>query len=401
MDKYSTVNPQQMLLLLCARTEESFENNLIREKQIQEASSRCLDWNHLLELAQSNSVTPLVYLTLSQICPKTIPQQALMRLKETFIGTAWLNLELTAELIRVLSFCTSHDIIAIPYKGPILASSVYGDLSYREFTDLDILVRYEDRDTLKELLLDNGYKSTINFNQNLEKLYFQSKCEQIFFHKEKGTCVEVHWTPVPGYFANLGDLSSFFARVETLTVGPSTLSTFRAEDLLVVLSVHGARHLWHQLKWICDIDRLIRANPDIDWGEVITMVKRCNISRMLYTGLYLTSWLLYTPIPEKVWSNSHKDPEAKRLATVFESQLFHASKWYGESLWTNRVRTELLERKCDKFRYLAGMAFRLSEDDVTWIRIPRICYPMYKALRPFNLIRRCSQTAFKRFMSST
>jgi hypothetical protein len=65
-------------------------------------------------------------------------------LRARFEEIARKNLRFTAELIRILNCLESHGIAAIPFKGPTLAESVYGNLALREFSDLDILVRQSD-----------------------------------------------------------------------------------------------------------------------------------------------------------------------------------------------------------------------------------------------------------------
>ena len=397
MHNSSSGNPQAKLLLLCTRAKESFENDSIRRIQIKEASSRCENWENLIELAQSNSIVPNVYLALNQICPEVIPKQVLVSLREAFISTAWINLELTAELLRLLDICQSHGITAVPYKGPVIAANGYGDLSFREFGDLDILIRRKDLNPMKDILLANGYRAVINFNQKLESLYFRSKCECAFQNKERGSIVEIHWTPVPTYFADIGHIQQYLDRIEKDIIGSTKISTFCPEDLLIVLSVHGARHLWHSLKWICDLDRVIRINPELDWEAIVDIAKKCSISRMVYSGLLLASSLLYSPIPEHILVKCNNDPKTKTLATLFDSQLFLTSRKYGEGFWTNRIRTKLLERRRDKIRYTLGMIFRLSEDDVTWIKLPQWCYPSYYLLRPVNLTRRYGQRLYHKF----
>ncbi len=50
------------------------------------------------------------------------------------------NLDLTAELIRVLDSLDAAGIRGLPFKGPVLAQTAYGGVGLRRFLDLDVLV---------------------------------------------------------------------------------------------------------------------------------------------------------------------------------------------------------------------------------------------------------------------
>src|SRR5262249_28128936 len=101
---------------------------------------------------------PLLAFTLcgsfSQACPEGIAD----RLRAFLRVNASRNLLLAHELLRVIDLLGANGIRAIPYKGPLLASQVYGDLGLRLFSDLDILVHEWDYHIrIPEVLFANGW----------------------------------------------------------------------------------------------------------------------------------------------------------------------------------------------------------------------------------------------------
>jgi len=66
------------------------------------------------------------------------------------------NVFLTNKLFEILNLFKENDILALPFKGPVLAESVYGDISLRKFVDLDILVHKRIGYGVKSFLLTNG-----------------------------------------------------------------------------------------------------------------------------------------------------------------------------------------------------------------------------------------------------
>src|SRR5208282_2899895 len=84
--------------------------------------------------------------------------------------TKW-GLRLTAELFRLLDLLERHAIPALPFKGPVLASALYGDLAMRESCDLDVLVRSSDLAGAKRAMLASGYTTDLPSDTAQEAAY--------------------------------------------------------------------------------------------------------------------------------------------------------------------------------------------------------------------------------------
>lgn len=72
---------------------------------------------------------------------------------------------------------------------------------------------------------------------------------------------------------------------------------FPPEDQLLFLCVHAAKHLWSDLKWICDVAELIRAFPDLDWHLALRQAALVRNERTLLLGLALAQRLLGAELP--------------------------------------------------------------------------------------------------------
>jgi len=70
-----------------------------------------------------------------------------------------------------------NGIEMLNWKGPTLAIQAYGDLSLRQFIDIDTLVKHEDLEKAKAILLENGFAHKIVLDEpkhefiNIEKKY--------------------------------------------------------------------------------------------------------------------------------------------------------------------------------------------------------------------------------------
>ena len=102
------------------------------------------------------------------------------------------TLRLTGDLLQVLARFESQGITGIPLKGPVLARLAYGDVSLRQFADLDILVSRADMEKVRELLVAGGYRSSKILTRKQERLHLKHSVEFIFENSRR-TIMDVHW----------------------------------------------------------------------------------------------------------------------------------------------------------------------------------------------------------------
>ena len=141
-----------------------------------------LDWQYLLQMASRHKLKPLLYRNLNSICPEKVPEDILEELKDYFNINVRKNLLMTGELIKILKFLKENNINAIPYKGPVLANLAYGNISLREFGDIDILINKSDVLKTKNIMLNNGYELYFPININ-DSFYMKLEPEYQFINR--------------------------------------------------------------------------------------------------------------------------------------------------------------------------------------------------------------------------
>ena len=65
-------------------------------------------------------------------------------------------LHLTREMEMICKSFNENQIRSIVLKGPVLAANLYGDLSLRTSSDLDILIPITELDKADQLLINIG-----------------------------------------------------------------------------------------------------------------------------------------------------------------------------------------------------------------------------------------------------
>ena len=83
------------------------------------------------------------------------------QLRDDFNDNSRRNLFLTRELLNLLTLFETHQIPAIPFKGPVLAASVYGNLALRQFSDLDLIIHKQHVAKARELLVSAGIPAAV------------------------------------------------------------------------------------------------------------------------------------------------------------------------------------------------------------------------------------------------
>ncbi len=318
--KKSNVCPELELILCCART----QIDKVKAERIRELVQQKLDWKKVINHAYSNALIPLLYTNLNNIASNVIPEEQLNTLRTLFYGNAQRNLFLTAEMMKILSLLQDNGIQAVPYKGPVLANLLYGNLSIRQFSDLDILVLSENVLDFKKLLMAQGYIPEIEMTAVEEIAYLQDKSKHTYnlFNKEKRVMVEIHWRIAPQYTSSI-EAKHLWRSIKESQFSGTTISTFPVEVWLPILCIHASRHRWEKLSWLSDIAELIRRNPDLNWEEVIDLAWEFDARRMLFLGLLLTRNLIGLDLPKEVVKKINLDTSVLALASEITEELLN------------------------------------------------------------------------------
>ncbi len=209
-----------------------------------------LNWRRIHELATAHRVLPQFNQSLThgygEECPSDIRDAVHAQTKSLLHR----SLFLTAELIRIVRKLKDVGVNSLTFKGPSLAKLAYGDISSRTFTDIDILV--DDGDFLKasNCLAELGYKSEEKLDLDQQLFQMRSKGE-ILYSNGSGNYVDLHTSLCRGTYAYRVSWNQLWSNRQIVDLQGTEVATFGANDLFLYLAVHGAKHRWSQLNWIC------------------------------------------------------------------------------------------------------------------------------------------------------
>lgn len=374
------------LLLLCARTQVVEK---ARQRIIALTSSPAgIDWDYFYRLARRHSVLPLIYSQLSSVNSENIPTAELERLKKNYQSNAARNLLLNAELCRILQQFETAGVETVPYKGPALAVYAYGNLALRRFVDLDILVRKADVMRAMEILEHAGFFCSTPWTSAQRALLLRTQ-HNLSMSREAGLLVvELHWEVASRLFAASLQAEEFWGRLASMRLNNLEVKCLSSEDLLLSLCVHGSKHLWERLAWICDVAELVRTRKEMDWDAVLARAVSAGSQRMLLLGLYLANSLLDASLPKQIEERLETDRAVVKLAGEVSQRLFISADPLAITIpasfrfnWA--VRTDLRSR----LRY-CRLLLQPTDADIETRPLPRPLTFIYYLMRPFALFRR-------------
>src|SRR5215213_436580 len=345
-----------------------------------------VDWEYLFQLARRHSIVPLVYVQLQEHASDLVPQQFLSKLKKHYFENSARNTLLTAELCRLINLFRDEGIEAIPYKGPVLALFAYGNIALRHFVDLDVIVKKSDTLKARDIILTCGYTPSKSLSVTQQELLLRTQHNMQFSRDNHQLIVELHWEVAPHLFASTVNGERLWQDLLTVDLNGTVVKTFSAEDLLFSLCVHGSRHLWERLGWICDVAELI-TRQRLNWNALLERAASADTERMFLLGVHLAERLLDAPLPAEVRQRCDADPRLSSLADNIVEHLFdgptHVPATSREIFKYNiGVRKTLSARA----RYLLYM-FRPTDSDLGSHSLPPSLNFAYYLTRPFRLFR--------------
>ncbi len=370
------------ILLCCARTYMDVNDAECLRILLQAD----IDWEYLIETATQHRLMPLLYWNLNTICPDLVPKTTLAQLKDSFGANVVHNLVLVGELLEILDFLEIHGIPALPFKGIALAASVYGNIALRQFGDLDILVDESNGHKAKKLLACQKY-------QLIDKLLIAQR-------GMTPITVDLQWRITRQEFGINLEFEGLWQRKQSLILAGTTIFTLSPEDLLLLLCIHGSKHRWERIIWICDIAEFIRIYPNLNWDKVIKQASQKGCRRMLFLGLLLSHSLLKTTLPKNILQKINTDSVAKSLAIQIIEQLSskveQSESYRGEN---NVFFIRMRERFQDKIRFFIltqGSRWLIpNEKDRAFFPLPTPFSFLYYVIRPIRLVNKYGLSSLK------
>ena len=347
-------------------------------------SEEGLDWDYLLEQARTHGVAPLLAWNMQSLGGNVVSASVFAQLRGELQDNAIRNLLLTRELVDLLDLLKDKSIPALPFKGPTLAQSAYGNLALRSFGDLDILVHPRDAKRARQLLAERGYRAPERWTARHKALSIDT-LGQLPLQRGAGVRVELHTSLFPRAFGFRLEMNDLWHRRRTMDLLGRKICALAPEDLLLLLCAHGSKHQWNKLMWVCDVAELLRSEQELSWESVFQRARQLRGERMLFLGLALTERLINSALPADCADRADARSAVRRLTSEVEYGMLQSDDRPESVLSSCFFYLRVREKIRDGLRYCASMAFTPTESD--WLAVPRDLpvTGLYYVIRPLRL----------------
>jgi hypothetical protein len=402
---HAGLRPEAQLLLDCAAWTEGMPTCWI-ERSVEAVE----DWKLAIESAQENRVTPQLYRGLDAIGWESTPTWARREITAIVQACALHNMNLMGELAEVTRLFAREGIDAVSYKGPVLASWLYGNVAYRQTWDLDLLVRPEELGRARELVLERGYVpedgATTMSEAGLAAL-IRRDCESNFDHPRTKTHLELHWRVLPAKHSREFRDEQIWDHLEEFGAPVEGLKTIEPKMLFLVLCLHGGeKHQWGRMRWIVDLARFVLVHGRCDWNWIAEQARRMRLTRAVCLGLYLAKALFDSPIPPPWRAEIRADPAVAELAGLVRGRLFRRDMGLpGYREWMSYVKAHEggygaverpMEAMASRWRYFRAVTAPEWQDRERLPRLPACFGFLPYCVRPLRLIGRHRAELIKR-----
>lgn len=351
------------------------------------------DWERVFRLACRHGLMPLLCWNLKAHPGNPIPQETMLGLRSKFLLNVKLVLASTRQLLDILEAFEKEKITIVPYKGPALSQQIYDNFALRMSVDLDLVVGMEDLSRARQLLMGLGYRPRGPLGP-LDRRFAKRTSYSEEFVRPGATPVELHWKFTNGDIGLSVSLEHLENFLGTMTLGSRRIAKFSEEDLLLLLSVHGAKHRWARLEWIFGITRLIRSTKDLNWEGLISRARDWRVERMLLLGLFLARRYGEAPVPDWVVREATQCPKMSELIQEVHTLLL-LDRYITESaestgsLKHDLFHFHLRDRPKDQLRYVLHRLTTPSRPD-EWkiVNVMGRPVPVHVLTRPIQLLPR-------------
>lgn len=391
----NNLNPELDLLICCSRT-------CINEKhsvKIKSLLQKEINWQYLIEIAAYHKVLPLLFFNLNKFGYPSIPQNILNLLRQYYYANTQRSLFLTSKLVNILNIFAENEIPVIPFKGPILAATAYGDISRRSFGDLDFLVHRKDFIKTKQILVARGFEPYADsskqeaaylksLNEEAQQAYLRSHWELHLTNQKEQVTLDIHQGILSKQFSFADNSEWIWQDTKTISFVDKQILSFSAENQIIILCSQGGKDCWLWLNRICDLAEVLRTYSDVNWEKIWQLAIKLRMKRMLLLGLLLAHKVLEAQLPEFILQKIETNSLVKALSSEIITQLTCQDKLYTtqNQLQFALFHLKLIEHPWDKVVYCYEHMIVPTIADKSWVRLPNFLSFLYYFLRPIRLI---------------
>lgn len=261
--KSSDLTPELRVLVACARSVLGVGS----AEEMQVAVDACESVDRLCDVAlRHNMLGNLHRAMLTKRVAAAEPHLA-GRLEELQRAATLRSLQQATRLLQIIDVLGAADIQVLPYKGPVWAQRLYGDVALRTWSDLDLLVSHSDVFAARSVLLTEGFVDSNPFN---ERIAGRSRggLGQIALHSSDARAqVDLHWEVKVGISSRSLNTDLVFSRQVNFELLNKRVGCPSDADQFLMMCLEWTRDRWDGIEKMLALGVQIDRTAPEEWLE--------------------------------------------------------------------------------------------------------------------------------------
>lgn len=371
------------LLVACARHAAGLRG----VEDVIDVAATIDDWSEVERRASAHGLVPWLARALSHAAAEDddAPHAGIVAAGSACAARTLGQVRRLSELVGSLA---DVGVTALPYKGPVLSLQLYGDLALRQSVDLDLVVPFDAYDTARAALVRRGLPPRWGHSARQEHTLFAWLGHAPFGRGDE--FVELHWRFADRRFPFALDARDALRRARQTRVAGRMLPIMAHEDLVAVLAMHGARHLFERLEWLAGVTRLLVAAPT-DAATLMAHAESLRGRRMLAVSVHAAARLLGFPLDDAWRRELARDAAAEsiaaRMVRELEAHELRDVPWAEGGALVRRY-AELVDRRIDRAWMYVHASLDPTAKDQEAVALPAALAPLHRVVRPVRLAGR-------------
>lgn len=289
-------------------------------------------------------------------------------------------------LRQALDCLAAQNIPCLVLKGLPLSQRLYGNALLRDAVDMDLLVSPEHFQAAERELLQGGWRKISKFRETPMRNRWYAHCTADSRLSGPSGTLELHhrFFDNPHYF-NL-EFKQLSARAASVTIGNASFPTMHEDDDLLYLMCHGAKHLWTNLKWLCDVALIFADMSPPRLERVAARCREAKLEPILASTLEICRDALHVQVgaSSAAASQAHRPQlfNGKRTAFPIDELKRIWSVQEARMRFRRQVAKILLLRPNLRSLLHGISTILITPRDWQRIDLPDQLFPLYALLRP-------------------
>lgn len=356
----------------------------MQEKATREAFCAELDWKEYLRLIDRHRTPVLSRSALARVSALDVPGPVIQELEKRSNACRMQAIRNSLQLGAILKAFTAAGITAMPFKGPTLSHQLYGDVTLRHSSDLDLAVMQEDIPSAQACLEELGWRLTSSWfrlSPRQWERFLRQEHSLNFIHSRGAGQLELHWR---NQWDGPGAARARWTRSLPSVWQGCSIRAMNPIDEVLYLCSHGMDHAWFRVKWLGDLARIF-ANGQVSWVDALEEGRRLDQDSALLASLRLLELLYGLPapdLPENPWKGLPSFLVTDSLRDLSDPE--EPAKLDAVAVFKARIRKNRRDRMIRVHKNWVDALSELAycREDFKTIRLPDRLFWAYVPLRP-------------------